>query len=102
MYEDVKVLVEAVASSGEKNLLFFCPGCNYYHSFRIENGRDGVLPVWKWNGNRQKPTFSPSLLVNGTTDKRCHLYLVDGQIRYLSDCWHNLSGQVIALPEIEW
>lgn len=43
-------------------LLFRCPGCNQRHMVR--HG-DGPGPRWTWNGNAEKPTFTPSVLVTG-------------------------------------
>jgi len=98
----MKILAESEASDGEKGLVFFCPGCKYYHSFRIALGNTPNAPVWTWNGDMNKPTFSPSLLVNGMTEQRCHSFVRDGKIEFLSDCWHELRGQTVDIPEIEW
>ena len=38
-------------------LLFWCPGCNELHMISIAQGR------WTWNGDSEKPTFDPSVLV---------------------------------------
>jgi len=69
-----------------------CPGCGDPH----------VLTTgWTFNGSYDRPTFSPSLLVtkpNGP--ERCHSFITDGQIRYLSDCTHAMAGQTVDLPEI--
>jgi len=80
-------------------LVFFCPGCQSHHPYRIK----GQNPVWKWNGNMEKPTFSPSLLVHGSLPAhRCHLFLRDGMIEFLSDCHHDLKGKTVPLPECCW
>lgn len=94
-----KILAEEALADGGKGLLFYCPGCKYYHSFTIERA---IQPVWTWNGNMEKPTFSPSLLVNGSTEQRCHSFVVNGQIQYLSDCWHELRGQTVDMQELDW
>jgi hypothetical protein len=54
----------------------------------------------------EKPTFSPSMLVNANTPKhlkltRCHSFVRDGKIQFLSDCDHNLKGQTIDLEDID-
>ncbi len=80
-------------------LCFHCPGCGYGHSYRIKStiGR----PVWQWNGDLARPTFTPSLLVNEhRADSRCHLYVTDGKIRYLGDCWHALKDQTVPMDVI--
>lgn len=102
MTETVKILAQEKMVDGGKGLVFFCPGCKFYHSFTIELGSDKNKPLWTWNEDLEKPTFSPSLLVNGTTDMRCHSYVRDGKIEYLSDCWHESRGQTVDMQEIDW
>ncbi len=84
--------------------LFHCPGCGEDHMFttNIEARPQGV---WSFNGDLDKPTFSPSLLVNGSKYKedlvRCHSFVTDGEIQFLSDCDHGLAGRTVELPEWE-
>lgn len=89
-------------------LVFFCPGCGYDHPFHVPPQRreprvGGVpAPLWEWNGSKDKPTFTPSLLVFGMApEKRCHSFVTDGRIQYLGDCFHHLKNQTIELPEYE-
>lgn len=96
-------------------LNFFCPGCRCGHSFNTKHAQP-EQPVWHWNGSMEKPTFSPSLLVRGTqqlTDEeiavvmgggkveprplRCHSYVRDGMIEFLSDCTHELAGKTVPM-----
>lgn len=75
----------------------YCPGCKMHHMFDKR---------WKFNGDVEKPTFSPSMLVRYTWGKeqkecRCHYYLRNGEIRYLSDCLHSLKGKTIELEQIK-
>ena len=44
----------------EGGLSFWCPGCEQFHT--IYHG-EGPGPRWGWNGNVEKPTFTPSVLV---------------------------------------
>lgn len=102
---------------------FFCPGCNMQHHISVGEG-DG--PRWNWNGSKERPTFTPSVLVrnghfaHGAKDKDCwcdyhrnnpdsdinfkcvlcHTFITDGKIQYLDDCSHELAGQTIDLPPI--
>lgn len=51
-------------------LSFKCPGCGYAHTVHFG---DGPGPRWGYNGNPEKPTFTPSVLRrsirgNGLTD----------------------------------
>lgn len=101
-------------------LSFFCPGCKHAH--RIQHG-EGPGPRWGWNGNAEKPTFTPSVLVRGIRDDMdeatqaaydalgpsqirgaiddprfrsvCHTFVTDGRIQFLGDCTHSLAGQTV-------
>jgi len=74
-----------------------------------------VSSGWQFNGDYDKPTFSPSVLVTyehwvppatpenlnpGPQTKVkdiCHSFVRDGQIQFLSDCTHSLAGQTVPL-----
>jgi hypothetical protein len=85
------------ADAKEILLMFFCPGCQTGHSFRVKGG----APLWEWNGSMTAPTFQPSLLVWGQDPaKRCHLYLRSGVVEYLADCSHARKGTTYVLPGI--
>ena len=74
--------------------VFWCQGCGYCH--HISTGTRP--PRWTFNGDKVRPTVSPSLLVNKTRAgdlPRCHLFIRDGQIQYLSDSTHELAGQTV-------
>ncbi len=78
--------------------VFHCPGCDYGHSVRTK----GPEPCWQWNGDPTKPTVTPSLLVEqSNVDRRCHSFIRDGQILFLSDCHHKLAGQTVDIPDFE-
>lgn len=81
-------------------------------------GEGHALTGWQFNGDRDRPTFSPSLLVTGKRpitddeanrimagesliipDRICHSFIVDGNIQYLRDCTHEFAGRTIQLPE---
>ncbi len=87
----------------EVNLIFLCPGCGQHHPFRIGSAAPAERPVWSWNGSMDKPTFSPSLLVNQHHPaSRCHLFVRDGRIEYLGDCHHALKGTTIDMVPHQW
>lgn len=103
---------------------FWCPGCQEAHAVKVSKRGDG----WGFDGNLEKPTFSPSVLTTtghyvqgheGTcwcdynrehpdqpapfTCKRCHLFLRQGVLQFLGDCTHELAGKTVDLPELpEW
>ena len=93
---------------------FFCPGCKTGHQVGIE---PPAKLIWGFNGDGDKPTFTPSVLVRGTQritdDERarilagemidsrplvCHSFVTDGRIHFLGDCTHELAGQTVDLP----
>lgn len=96
-----KLLVEARGprEDGTMLYLFFCPGCECTHRFDV-GGPAGVHPRWSFNGNLEKPTFSPSLLYPHSPG-RCHLFMENGRIRFLADCDHKLKGQTVDCPDFE-
>lgn len=76
---------------GEGRYFHWCPGCEMMHP----------LPdTWTFNGNVDKPTFSPSFKQTIGQGEICHYILIDGVLNYCNDCWHPLSGKSIPLPEL--
>jgi len=79
--------------------MFKCPGCKYLHPFHVNSHPNGSK--WNFNGDVNKPTFTPSLLVNDHhPESRCHLFLTEGKIQFLSDCHHELAGQTVEMVPI--
>jgi hypothetical protein len=74
-------------------VIIYCPGCKQYHVFDSR---------WEFNGDFEKPTFKPSMLVNERwPQKRCHSFVTDGKIQFLSDCFHDLKNKTVDLEEID-
>lgn len=91
-------LSRTLAKSEDDRLHFECPGCQMIHG--ISHG-SGPGPRWGWNGNVDKPTFTPSVLVRyawADGDRVCHSFVTDGCIQFLSDCTHTLAGKTVELP----
>ena len=89
-------------------LVFHCPGCGYSHPFHVApqrrepRGDGSPAPLWEWNGSMDAPTFSPSLLVFGMVpEQRCHSFVREGKIEFLGDCFHELRGQTVEIPDWE-
>jgi hypothetical protein len=85
---------DVVVRAGDR-WLFRCPGCECAH---------GVNVAWTFNGNRVLPTIRPSILTNhisGSVGPRCHSFVTDGRIEFLSDSTHALAGQTVELPPWE-
>lgn len=82
--------------------LVMCPGCDEYHQIHTENKYG---PNWSFNGNMDKPTFSPSLLVNGDLSNksahRCHSFIRDGKWQFLGDCTHDLAGKTVSMINLD-
>lgn len=73
--------------------LIFCPGCQRHHLFDSR---------WTFNGDFEKPTFSPSMLVNKSCARTiCHSFVRDGKIQFLDDCHHELAGKTVDLEDLE-
>lgn len=98
---------------------FMCPGCKELHQ---------PSDAWKFNGDFERPTFEPSVLVtsghfvdgdktacwctfnaeqrdkgeqeSGFSCQICHSFVRDGKIEFLSDSTHDLAGQTVDLPEL--
>ena len=74
-------------------VMIYCPGCKTHHVFDER---------WTFNGDYENPTFSPSMLCNANCQRtRCHSFVRNGKIEFLSDCAHELAGQTMDLPDIE-
>ena len=72
-------------------IAWYCPGCQCHHH---------VNDRWAFNGDYDRPTFSPSILVrNPAHTEICHTFVTDGKIQYLSDCTYALAGQTVDLKE---
>lgn len=108
--------------------LFRCPGCNEAHAVRVREDGQNIDGAWGFNGDYDRPTFSPSILVrtghfvpgheagrcwctyakehpdeedDGFRCSICHSFVRDGQIQFLGDCTHALAGQTVPLPDME-
>lgn len=94
-------------ANGDEFVTFWCPGCDHPHGPQVAGSKK-----WAWNGERDKPTFSPSLLCRadyGTAAQHgshprggehvCHSFIVDGRIQFLGDCTHALAGQTVDIPD---
>ena len=80
-----------------------CPACGFEHGFRVDLDGHGCYgsDVWAFNGDHEKPTFSPSMGSNlqGQQEHhpRCHSFLVDGIWQFLGDSTHAMAGQHVPM-----
>lgn len=84
--------------------IFQCPGCDSLHMTWTALPNDLTGAKWQFNGDVNRPTISPSLLVRWDygpekTKHVCHSFIKDGMIQFLSDCTHALAGQTVEIPE---
>jgi len=95
---------------GTEMYLFNCPGCKYTHPIHVKWDPEEIKdhakfkyyshPTWVWNGSMTAPTFSPSLLVNKSyPKKRCHSFITNGKIQFLDNCFHDLKGKTVDIPD---
>lgn len=85
-------VLRARVEAGTDRVTVFCPACDTVHIFDSR---------WKFNGNVELPTFTPSYVVNADDPvRRCHSLVINGTIQYLPDCGHALAGTTVDLPPI--
>ena len=82
----------------------FCPACKSLHTFNVNKQRPNGAR-WSWDGNIDKPTFTPSMNIRlgpllGGKMLICHYTLIKGVIKYMNDCTHKMRGQIVDLPPI--
>lgn len=81
-----------------------CPGCEFGHAVHTK-AANTTGAKWNFNGDFNKPTFSPSILVNkgqaNPTQPVCHCFVKDGMIEFLNDCTHHLAGKTVQMEDAE-
>lgn len=100
----------------EGGYIHWCPGCKQTHQ----------LPdSWKFDGNLEAPTFTPSFKHTGkkivvdehgkwtgewvrdanckAVDDCCHYILTAGILNFCTDSLHELAGKSVPLPDLpDW
>ena len=92
---------------GGESVWFWCLGCATHHRFVIKLGEGESGPCWSFDGDLEKPTFSPSLRCNpnltpehkAAGGHRCHLFLRAGMVEYLADCTHEYAGVTMSVDD---
>lgn len=110
-YREMARLSAVLRDGTDGHLFFWCPGCDGAHAVTVGEGSG---PRWGYNGNPEKPTFTPSILVRWPanpdateefkewrTERVCHSFVTDGRIQFLGDCTHALAGQTVDLPDFD-
>src|SRR5665213_3676347 len=84
-------------------LSWYCPGCQCSHwvNLREVTGDEVKVPVWKFDGNFEAPTITPSVrVVKKPTVIACHCYITLGHIQFLEDCEHQYAGKTIPMEDV--
>lgn len=81
----------------------WCPACEEVHAYQV--------PRWTFNGDLEKPSFTPSMLIRWgerIPDQEgkhegmggiCHYFLTAGELAYCADSTHALAGKTVPLPK---
>jgi len=72
------------------NVFWHCPGCACAHR---------ITDSWKFNGDLEKPTISPSVLNTYPDGRKCHCFVRGGKIQFLNDSFHKFAGQTVEIPD---
>lgn len=91
----------------------WCPGCESGHEINVDKPNHSGAR-WTFDGNAQRPTFTPSVNikwgrfadpnykpVEGHDHSGvCHYNITSGRIIFHGDSTHKLSGQTVDLPDM--
>ncbi len=85
------------------HFLFDCPGCKCCHAIYTDEfiSDNPNHPRWKYNGDPDCPTVTPSIRVFDEEGTICHSYVTAGNIHFLADCRHELAGKIVPIPNFE-
>lgn len=89
------------AKTGQKEHGFswLCPGCGENH-YIPTSGHS--VTNWAWDGDEEKPTFSPSVRVRHGHEPQetCHFFVKAGIAEFCGDCTHEHAGKKLpVLPD---
>lgn len=98
-------LIKVTENGALWGYMWECPGCGENHCVPTTGPR-----AWGFNGNEEKPTFTPSVLVHsagrlGDDGKRfetprCHFFVRNGRIEFCGDSQHALAGKTVDMLEV--
>lgn len=93
--------MSGVLRRGCGRFFHWCPACEDLHP----------LPYsWTFDGNMEKPTFSPSFKqtfthwpnkddVRNGQERVCHYFITEGFIQFCCDSWHGRSD-IVQMPDL--
>lgn len=85
--------------AGNEGYHFHCPACDHAHLVYTAGSN---VPKWSFNGDLEKPTFSPSLRCfwpGREKEYTCHSFIRNGKMEFLNDCTHDMAGKTVELPD---
>ena len=104
-YKDGLVIGVYIWCQGCKHVHLFPTSLAYYDTFD-ESRKITKKPIWTFNNDFDKPTFTPSLKEYYTHPETkaeittCHSIVTNGNIQFCADCEHELKNQTLPLEEI--
>ena len=98
-------LVSVENNDGEiEGYYFDCPGCEGGHFVHIKPHSAPNGASWSFNYDLEKPSFSPSILSKINYSHKavsiCHLFVTNGELKFLNDCTHKLAGQTVPMEDV--
>ena len=94
---------------------FWCPGCNRHHFakksiWNIDLKTNTLHPSYliqgvnssdEWETDKNDDFIFENGRAKGSHDTRCHSFVRNGTIQYLTDCTHKLSGKTVPMEPLK-
>lgn len=113
----MKLTPELLSDGSGTAYLFYCPSCRSHHSFVCRRERGKHTANWQFNGDMERPTFTPSLRIISSRPRpgvpvdnvggsdmeeytMCHLFVTDGVIHYCGDTPTAFAGKQVPLEDL--
>ena len=101
-------LLMKIERAGDNTWKFWCPGCDSAHvvsdAWQVDTETATIVPSVLVHSTKHliDPELNGAALTapaNITTSPQCHSFITAGQIQFLGDSTHELSGQTVELPD---
>lgn len=110
-------LINLGGTDPHQRIKWYCHGCKCDHGVPLPPHRQ----AWGWNQSLEAPTLTPSVLITSGHYApghkgncwckfkledgkpapfecvRCHCFVRDGKIEFLTDCSHALAGKTVEM-----